>query len=144
MVSAPPQRNRAGAPAGRTLPPWPALGTPRRRHFGRRHARRARRNDGETRTRGLTKEHDLAFRKGGIAKHIPPSRRGNGASRFAMAPPALDVISPIIPFRALSHRRIASYRQLVHLRRIDPFGEGQWPSAPVCTIEGRGAYHDDL
>ena len=27
---------------------------------------------------------------------------------------------------------------------LDPFGEGQWPSAPVRTIEGRGAYHDDL
>jgi hypothetical protein len=61
-----------------------------------------------------------------------------------IAPPALDVISPIMPFRVLSHRPIASYRQLVHFYLIDPFGEGQWPSAPVRTIEGRGAYHDDL
>jgi hypothetical protein len=63
---------------------------------------------------------------------------------MAITPPALDVIPPIVPFRVLSYRLIASYRPLVHFRLIDPFGEGQWPSAPVRTIEGRGDYHDDL
>jgi hypothetical protein len=31
---------------------------------------------------------------------------------------------------------IAFCRQLVHFFRIDPFGEGRWPAAPVRTIEG--------
>src|SRR5262249_49094350 len=48
-----------------------------------------------------------------------------------VASPALDVISPIITFRGYYHRPIASRRHLVHFHLVDPFGEGQWPSAPV-------------
>src|SRR5258708_14463418 len=51
MVSAPAQRNRRGPPAGRALPPWPALGTPRRGYFRRWPPRGPRRHDAETGTR---------------------------------------------------------------------------------------------
>jgi len=73
--------------------------------------------------------------------HRPRPKAGPGGY-YATSPGCYPTDPPAL--RVLSSRPIASYRQLAHFRRIDPFGEGQWPSAPVRTIEGRGAYHDDL
>src|SRR5215468_12652898 len=54
MVSTPAQRDRTGAPAGRVLPPWPALGTARRGYFRRWPPRRGGRyRDSHRRSAGI-------------------------------------------------------------------------------------------